>query len=50
MFEVDDIQAVVRKLRIVGVKFRNEIHNGPGGSQIIAEDLDGNPIEVFEAD
>ncbi len=50
MFEVDDIQTVVRKLRIVGVKFRNEIHSGPGGSQIIAEDLDGNPIEVFEAD
>ena len=50
MFEVDDIEAVVRKLRTVGVKFRNEIHSGPGGSQIIAEDLDGNPIEVFEAD
>lgn len=50
MYEVDDIEAEVKRLRAAGVNFRNEIHSGPGGSQIIAEDLDGNAIEVFQPD
>ena len=29
-------------------QFRNEIISGPGGRQILAEDPDGNPIELFE--
>ena len=32
-----------------GVTFRNAIVTGPGGKQILAEDPDGNPIELFEA-
>ena len=49
LFEVDDIEAEVKRLTRAGVQFRNEIISGPGGRQILAEDLDGNPIELFEA-
>ncbi len=38
----------VPKLREDGVKFRNEIVVGPGGSQILCEDPSGNPIELFQ--
>jgi glyoxylase I family protein len=31
-----------------GLKFRNELQSGPGGKQILLEDPDGNPIELFE--
>ena len=31
-----------------GVAFRSAVVVGPGGSQIIADDPDGNPIELFE--
>jgi hypothetical protein len=31
-----------------GVIFRNAIVTGPGGKQIVADDPDGNPIELFE--
>jgi catechol 2,3-dioxygenase-like lactoylglutathione lyase family enzyme len=47
--EVDDIAATVEQLRGSGAAFRNEIVTGPGGKQILLEDPDGNPIELFEA-
>ncbi|MCH7983253.1 MAG: VOC family protein [Chloroflexi bacterium] len=50
LIDVDDLDTLVEKLKMGGVKFRNEIISGPGGRQIVAEDLDGNPIELFEAD
>ena len=50
MIDVDDIEAEVERLKAGGVTFRNEIHSGPGASQIIADDPDGNPIEVFQPD
>jgi glyoxylase I family protein len=31
------------------VRFRNEVVVGPGGKQILLEDPDGNPVELFEA-
>jgi hypothetical protein len=37
------------KLRDRGVKFRNNIVEGPGGKQILCEDPSGNVIELFEA-
>jgi catechol 2,3-dioxygenase-like lactoylglutathione lyase family enzyme len=49
VLEVDDLDAAVARLRTVGVSFRNEIVKGPGGRQILVEDPDGNPIELFEA-
>lgn len=46
--EVDDLGALVERLRASGVKFRNEIVTGVGGKQILAEDPSGNPVELFE--
>ncbi|HET7631370.1 MAG TPA: VOC family protein [Gemmatimonadaceae bacterium] len=46
--EVEDLDAVVARLRSAGVKFRNEIVTGVGGRQVIVEDPSGNPVELFE--
>jgi catechol 2,3-dioxygenase-like lactoylglutathione lyase family enzyme len=45
---VDDIGAEVERLRAAGLRFRNEIHGGVGGSQILLDDPFGNPIELFQ--
>lgn len=47
VLRVDDLPAVVTKLKQAGIRFRNEIESGPAGSQIQLEDPDGNPIELF---
>lgn len=44
---VDDLAAEVDRLKADGVRFRNEIVIGPGGSQILLDDPAGNPIELF---
>jgi catechol 2,3-dioxygenase-like lactoylglutathione lyase family enzyme len=49
VLEVDDLETKVAELKQAGLSFRNEIVTGPGGKQIVLEDVDGNPIEVFEA-
>ena len=49
VLEVDDIDAVVARLRAAGASFRNDVVKGPGGRQILVDDPDGNPIELFEA-
>lgn len=46
--EVDDLEAEVKRLRKTGLKFRNEIVKGPGGSQILLDDPSGNPVELFQ--
>ena len=48
VIEVEDLAARVATLTATGVTFRNAIVTGPGGKQILAEDPDGNPIELFE--
>ena len=48
VLEVEDLAALVAKLRERGIKFRNEILDGPGGKQILCEDPSGNAIELFE--
>jgi catechol 2,3-dioxygenase-like lactoylglutathione lyase family enzyme len=45
---VEDISAEVDRLRAVGLRFRNDIVTGPGGSQVLFEDPSGNPIELFQ--
>jgi catechol 2,3-dioxygenase-like lactoylglutathione lyase family enzyme len=45
---VEDLGAEVERLRAQGVKFRNDIVTGPGGSQILAEDPSGNVVELFQ--
>lgn len=47
-FVVDDLASEVERLRSAGVRFRNDIVTGPGGSQILLEDPSGNPIELFQ--
>ena len=46
--QVDDLEAEVKRLRDAGLKFRNEIVKGPGGSQILLDDPSGNPVELFQ--
>jgi catechol 2,3-dioxygenase-like lactoylglutathione lyase family enzyme len=49
VLEVDDLSALVERLKQAGIQFRNEIIEGPGGKQILAEDPSGNPLELFQA-
>jgi glyoxylase I family protein len=46
---VDNLDAIISKLKSDGARFRNEVEVGPGGKQIQIEDPDGNPIELHEA-
>src|SRR5258707_13786876 len=46
--EVPDLAGTVAQLRRDGVRFRNDLVTGVGGSQIIAEDPSGNPVQLFE--
>jgi predicted enzyme related to lactoylglutathione lyase len=46
--QVDDLEAEIRRLRDAGLKFRNEVVKGPGGSQILLDDPSGNPVELFQ--
>jgi catechol 2,3-dioxygenase-like lactoylglutathione lyase family enzyme len=48
VIEVDDLTAVIESLGAAGARFRNDVVTGPGGKQILIEDPDGNPIELFE--
>jgi phosphoribosyl 1,2-cyclic phosphate phosphodiesterase len=45
---VEDLAAEVARLRGAGVRFRNEVVTGPGGSQILLVDPSGNVVELFQ--
>ena len=45
---VDDLDSFVSKLKEDGVKFRNDIVEGPGGKQILCSDPAGNVVELFQ--
>lgn len=47
-FVTDDLDAEVERLRAAGVRFRNDVVSGPGGSQILAIDPAGNFVELFQ--
>ena len=47
VIEVADLERVVADARAAGAVFRNDIVSGPGGQQIVVDDPDGNPIELF---
>ena len=49
-FIVDDLPAEVARLRAAGVRFRNDIVTGPGGSQVLLVDPSGNLVELFQPD
>ena len=48
ILHVPDLEDHIETLRHAGLHFRNHIESGPGGKQILLEDPDGNPIELFE--
>jgi catechol 2,3-dioxygenase-like lactoylglutathione lyase family enzyme len=45
---VEDLSAEVARLRAAGLRFRNDIVTGPGGSQILLVDPSGNLVELFQ--
>src|SRR5947209_5084456 len=47
-FIVDDLTSEVARLRTAGVRFRNDVVNGTGGSPILLAEASGNPIELFQ--
>jgi catechol 2,3-dioxygenase-like lactoylglutathione lyase family enzyme len=47
-FIVDDLESEIARLKAEGVPFRNEVVNGPGGSQVLICDPAGNLIELFQ--
>jgi predicted enzyme related to lactoylglutathione lyase len=49
VLRVDDLPALVARLKAAGVPLRNEIVTGPGGSQILCEDPSGNAVELFQS-
>ena len=46
--EVDDLAALVDRLKKAGARFRNDIVIGNGGKQILLDDPSGNAVELFE--
>jgi glyoxylase I family protein len=48
VLEVADLPSRIETLKAAGLHFRNEMEVGPGGKQILLQDPDGNPIELFE--
>jgi glyoxylase I family protein len=48
ILEVTDLPSRIETLKTTGLQFRNQMEAGPGGKQILLEDPDGNPIELFE--
>jgi catechol 2,3-dioxygenase-like lactoylglutathione lyase family enzyme len=46
--QVDDLHETVDRLRRDGARFRGDVVEGAGGSQILVEDPSGNPIELFQ--
>jgi glyoxylase I family protein len=48
VLRVKSLADVIAELKKSGLRFRNELEEGPGGRQIQLEDPDGNPIELFE--
>jgi len=50
MLPVKDLTTLVSTMKAKGLRFRNEITQGPGGSQILCEDPSGNVVELFQSD
>ena len=48
ILQVSDLPARIEALKKRGLHFRNQMEVGPGGKQILLEDPDGNPVELFE--
>jgi len=49
VLELRDLASRVAEMKKSGMRFRNDVVVGPGGKQILLEDPDGDPVELFEA-
>jgi catechol 2,3-dioxygenase-like lactoylglutathione lyase family enzyme len=47
--EVDDLDALVTRLREDGATFRGDVISGRGGRQALLQDPAGNLVELFQA-
>jgi predicted enzyme related to lactoylglutathione lyase len=47
-FVVEDLDREISRLVSEGVRFRNDVVTGPGGSQALAIDPSGNLVELFQ--
>lgn len=47
-FEVDDVRALRDRLEKAGVRFFDDLHDGPYGLTIYVADPDGNKIELYQ--
>jgi catechol 2,3-dioxygenase-like lactoylglutathione lyase family enzyme len=47
--EVDDLDAMVTRLREGGATFRGDVISGRGGQQALLQDPAGNLVELFQA-
>lgn len=45
---VENLESLVATLKADGVRFKNDIVEGPGGKQILCEDPSGNVVELFQ--
>ena len=48
VLQVANLPSRIEILKKSGLHFRNQMETGPGGKQVLLEDPDGNPIELFE--
>jgi catechol 2,3-dioxygenase-like lactoylglutathione lyase family enzyme len=48
VLEVGDLDSEITALKSAGVRLRNDVVTGPGGKQVLLEDPDGNPVELFQ--
>jgi predicted enzyme related to lactoylglutathione lyase len=48
LISVDDLESVVSRLKQNGVRFKNDIIEGPGGKQILCLDPSENVVELFQ--
>src|SRR5688572_3462222 len=46
--EVEDLTAMIEKLKAAGHNLRGEIVMGQGGQQVLVDDPSGNPVELFQ--
>jgi catechol 2,3-dioxygenase-like lactoylglutathione lyase family enzyme len=46
--EVDDLAERAVALRAAGVNLRSDVVTGHGGSQLLLDDPDGNPVELMQ--
>jgi catechol 2,3-dioxygenase-like lactoylglutathione lyase family enzyme len=44
---VDDVDGEIERLAAAGVRPRNDVVSGPGGSQVLFADPSGNLVELF---